>query len=327
MDVSEGVSGTLRAQMYGYPPCILSAGFCKECSAQSRGVGYEEERAPTLRVGVVPAAVFENHSQDTRYTGPLYTAPTVNSTYGSGGNNQPFVVQEDTPKTLKIRSGCAGGGKGPLIQENVSATLACNNDQTLFKPKCYGISSKQSHAMLSDNPRSGIYEAEVARSLDQGGGTHACNQGGIAILDAPADHDVYAMTTGSYTQVSKNQSPTLMSRDYKDPPVINDIQYAVRKLTPTECAALQGFPRWWCADLGTEEPTEEEIAFWTDVWETHRKVMGTSSKPKSRKQIIKWLKNPYSESAEYRLWGNGVALPCVFFVLAGIEWAAGLDAG
>ena len=36
--------------------------------------------------------------------------------------------------TLKIRGGCDGGGKGPLIQEDVSATLATNQDQTLFQP-------------------------------------------------------------------------------------------------------------------------------------------------------------------------------------------------
>ena len=130
MDISQEVTATLRAQEHGHPPCVLAAGFCKECSAQSRGVGFEMERAPTLRAGAIPAAVYENHSQDTRYTGPLDTAPTVSSTYGTGGNNQPFVVEADTPKTLKIRSGCEGGGKGALIQEDVSATLSCNNDQS-----------------------------------------------------------------------------------------------------------------------------------------------------------------------------------------------------
>ena len=54
------------------------------------------------------------------------------STYGTGGNNQPFVVE--TPKTLKIRSGCEGGGKGALIQDNKSATLGCNNDPAVFVP-------------------------------------------------------------------------------------------------------------------------------------------------------------------------------------------------
>ena len=242
IDISFGVSGTLRAQMDGHPPCIVEPS----------------------------AAVYENHSQDTRYTGPLDTAPTVSSTYGTGGNNQPFVVEANTLKTLKIRSGCEGGGKGPLVQEDISATLSCNNDQTLFVPK------------------------------------------------------TYAVTTGSYTQVSEEQAPTLMARDFKDPAAVNR-GYSVRRLTPTECSRLQGFPDGWCANLDTPEPTEEDIAFWTEVWETHRRVMGHSSRPKSRNQIVKWLRHPHSDSAEYAMWGNGVTLPNVFFVLADIVWAAQLS--
>ena len=33
---------------------------------------------------------------------------------------------------MKIRCGCEGGGKGPLIQDDMSATLSTGNDQTLF---------------------------------------------------------------------------------------------------------------------------------------------------------------------------------------------------
>lgn len=357
MDVTEEVAETLRAENHGHPPCVMgAAGFCTEHSAQARGIGYEEETSPTLRAGTVPAAVYENHSQDTRYTGPLETAPTVNATYGMGGNNQPFVVE--TPKTLKIRSGCEGGGKGALIQDNKSATLGCNNDQALFVPKVYGICSKDSNAMKSDNPKSGFYEAETSRCLDANGGNPTCNQGGMAVvalqgsmigradkngpqgsgvnegvsftLDAADRHAVaYCMTTGTYTQALEEQSPTLMARDYKDPPVVNEAEpeYIVRRLTPTECARLQGFPDWWCAGLGTDEPTEDEIEFWTAVFETHRSVMGTSSKPKSRNQIVKWLRNPHSDSAEYKMWGNGVALPNVYFVLSGIVYYAQFPEG
>ena len=358
MDVTEEVTCTLRAEAH-HPPCVLeSAGFCTEHSAQSRGIGFEEETFPTLRAGTVPAtvAVFENHSQDTRYTGPLEIAPTVNATYGMGGNNQPFVVE--TPKTLKIRSGCEGGGKGALIQEDKSATLSCNNDQAVFVPRAYGICSKDSNAMKSDNPHSGFYEADTSRTLDANGGNPSCNQGGIAVvavqgsmigrkdengpqgsgvnedvcftLDAADRHAVayptYCTSKNShFTRAEKELANTLVATDYKDPPVINDmdeVQYIVRRLTPTECARLQGFPDWWCIGLGTENPTESEIAFWREVFETHREVTGTSSKPKSDKQIIKWLKNPHSDSAEYKMWGNGVALPNVYFVLSGIVYYA-----
>ena len=80
--------------------------------------------------------------------------------------------------------------------------------------------------------------------------------------------------------------------------------------------------------LETPEPAEEDIAFWTKVFETHRRVITGAKKPKSRAQIVKWLQDPYLDSAAYRLWGNGVALPCVWFVLAGIVWAEnGIEKG
>lgn len=71
------------------------------------------------------------------------------------------------------------------------------------------------------------------------------------------------------------------------------MSYTVRRLTPTECARLQGFPDWWCRDLETENPTEEEISFWQDVFETHHRLVTQAKKPKTKKQIRKWLADPY----------------------------------
>lgn len=48
---------------------------------------------------------------------------------------------------------------------------------------CYGISSYDSNAMKSDNPHSGIYVADTARTLDLNGGNPACNQGGVLVLE------------------------------------------------------------------------------------------------------------------------------------------------
>lgn len=143
-----------------------------------------------------------NLPEHTRYVGPLDVAQTVAATYGTGGNNQPFVVE--CPKTLKIRSGCDGGGKGALIQDNLSATLCCNNDQTVFIPKAYGICSKDSNAMKSANPNSGFYKADTSRTLDGNGGNPTCNQGGIAIVEGngsrPSHHgNGYAESDVMYT--------------------------------------------------------------------------------------------------------------------------------
>ena len=391
MDIHENIISTLRAQAH-HPPIVMeSAGFCTEHSANARSIGYEEEISPTLRAGTVPAAVFENHSADTRYTGPLDIAPTISATYGKGGNNQPFVVH--TPKTLKIRSGGGNGGKGILLQENLSATLATNNDQTLFEPKCYGICSLQSNAMKSDNPNSGFYEADTAKTLDTGTQSPNRGQGGIAVvsiqgsmigrkdengpqgsgvnedisftLNVTDKHCVaygidraafnqgqnalyniaveeeleptivakgpgavaqptYCTSKNSHhTKANVNIAGTLVESDYKDPPVVNGtdgIQYIVRRLTPSECAALQGFPTDWCSDLGTENPTAGDIAYWREIFNEYNRAIGKNTKPKSDKQIIKWLKNPHSDSAEYALWGNAITVNVGVFVISGIAY-------
>ncbi len=366
--------------------------------------------------------MFENHSQDTRYRGPLAVAQTVSSTYGTGGNNQPFVLQ--TPKTLKIRCGCEGGGKGALIQDDLSATLGTNNDQTLFQPRAFGVCAKNSNSMKSDNPKSGFYEAETSRTLDANGGNPTCNQGGIAVLEgngsrpshkgdgykesdvmytlnateqhAVAFADVHATLSANdgpkgpssqmmknpeenfvgepsygigrpamnqgynasfsfqieeeveptlvaagasgvahprfssskasfFTEANEECANTLVATDYKDPPIVNDgedTDYIVRRLTPAECARLQGFPDWWCDELGIAEPTDSDIAKWREIFNAHAKAMGKTTKPKSDNQIRKWLQNPQSDSAEYKMWGNGVALPNVYFVLSGIMYYA-----
>lgn len=344
---SEGMSGYSAESFRAWQETAQSFGNCSE----ETGSGL----------------MFENHSQDTRYTGPLNVAQTVSATYGTGGNNQPFVVESSVvPATLKIRCGHGNSGRGALIQKNKSATLSCNNDQTLFVPKAYGICGKYSNSMLSNNPNSGFYEADTSRTIDTSNQSPCKNQGGMVVVEGngsrPSHHgDGYKESETMYTlncvethaisygigrpamnqgynarfsfQVEEEKSPTivasgaggiahpkystsknshhtvaekekantLVASDYKDPPVVNDstpeIEYIVRRLTPQECALLQGMPTWWCDDIGIENPTEEQINWWQNVFETYNKAVGKTCKPKSRKQIEKWLKNPYSDSA------------------------------
>lgn len=76
------------------------------------------------------------------------------------------MTNGDIAATLTASSGKSASQSGPSVMQ-----------------KCYGISSYESNAMKSQNPSSGIYEADKARTLDTSGGNPACNQGSIAIAE------------------------------------------------------------------------------------------------------------------------------------------------
>lgn len=315
MDVTHEMTSTLRAEAH-HPPCIMGAsGFCTEHSADSRSIGYCEEESPTLRAGVTPGVAIEFNPTDSRIK----------------------IKEDGICQTLCSRMG-TGGNNIPLV---------------------FGISADSSNAMLSDNPHSGIYEAATSRTLDCNGGSPACNQGGMMVVEAvqvPSyclqgsmigrkdengpqgdginqgvsftlntidSHAVYAVTTGEFTAVGQEQTPPLMARDWKDPPVVGRPceEYLVRRLTPDECCRLQGYPDGWCKDLETPDPSEEDIRFWTEVFREWDAINGKPERIRSRNAILKWLTAPGSDAAEYKAYGNSVAVPCVFFVLAGIVWA------
>ena len=261
----------------------------------------------------------------------------------SGYSAEGFRAWQRTAADFETCAGTAGGADDRLV--------LCDQGGNRM--------DKASNAMKSDNPHSGFYEAETTRTLDANGGRADCAQGGMVVvalqgsmigradkngpqgsgvnedvcftLDGADRHAVAAPVWSTsknshHTYAEADRVNTLVATDYKDPPTVSEYPYyIVRRLTPTECARLQGFADWWCSDLGTENPTDEEIAFWKDVFETHRKLVTHASKPKTEKQIIKWLKDPASDSAEYRLWGNGIYLGNAYFVLSGIVWADGLE--
>lgn len=155
---------------------------------------------------------------------------------------------------------------------------------------CYDIRLTSENTKIS---RHRVYQTETSRTLDTNSNSPDSNQGGVAI--------VAAVNSGA--------------------------EHIVRRLTLVECARLQGFPDRWCSDLGEDDPTAEEVARWQKIFDEYYTALGkksmkqTSFAPmKTEKQVRKWLRNPHRDYAEYKMWGNGVALPCVIFVLAGIVY-------
>ena len=329
MDVTEDITCTLRAKS-NHPPCVMDS------------------------------AVFDNHGKDTRFTGPIDVAPTISATYGTGGNNQPFVVEN--PKTYDVRFTSEGtmNARSNVYESDTARTIDTSgnapesNQGGIAVVESYALQGSMIGRTDKNGPQGDGVNEEVSFTLNtvdkhavvyaidresfNCGKNYARNLGitedGInSTLNAQGPSAVatptYSASKNShFTQANEELANTLIATDYKDPPLINDkgcADYTVRRLTPTECARLQGFPDWWCSDLGIDNPTMKDLQVWYDIFEMYRKATGKYTKPKTLKQISKWLKNPHSDSAEYKMWGNGVALPNVCFVLSGIVWYTQLE--
>jgi DNA (cytosine-5)-methyltransferase 1 len=78
-----------------------------------------------------PAAFMAGQAKNARSIAYSETvSPTLKGS-PSGLNQMPCIC-EPQAFTMRLREGCAGGGKGPLIQTERSGTLATGNDQYLF---------------------------------------------------------------------------------------------------------------------------------------------------------------------------------------------------
>ena len=64
--------------------------------------------------------------------------------------------------------------------------------------------------------------------------------------------------------------------------------------------------------------TPEEYAFWQDVRNTHAAINGKQVKDYTEAQMLKWYNGLHTDSAEYKMWGNGIALPCAEDVMGRI---------
>lgn len=119
-------------------------------------------------------------------------------------------------------------------------------------------------------------------------------------------------------------TPTVLAPVGKEKTVAVPVHYIVRRLTPTECARLQGFPDLWGYLDKKESFTDEEYKFWLKVRNTYARINNKAVKDYTKAQMLSWYNKLHSDSAEYKMWGNGIALPNVLYVMQGIAEVVGV---
>lgn len=315
---------------------------CYDISDRRR-VADKSEVSPTLttKMGTggnnVPI-VLENHPQDSRVTiAEDGNVPTLTSRMGTGGGNVPMIMNEvravdqrnlslGNDKSETLHGSGHGRSVGTIIEP---MALHITQDPTVFEGK--------TPCLTQGNPKTGQATVGVAIPIAdkatryKGGGDTRNNDGsanglGIGEPGAPANtltaadrHGVACFAQQAIGEYEESEKAScLKRRDYKDSTDLILWEYIIRRLTPLECCRLQGFPDNWAEELGITEPTQEDIDHWREVFRTQMEAMGESKKEKTDNQICKWLKDPESDSAKYKMWGNGIALPCAMFVMEGI---------
>lgn len=119
-------------------------------------------------------------------------------------------------------------------------------------------------------------------------------------------------------------TPTVLAPVGKEKTVAVPVHYIVRRLTPTECARLQGFPDLWGYLDKKESFTDEEYKFWLEVRNTYARINNKAVKDYTKAQMLSWYNKLHSDSAEYKMWGNGIALPNALYVMQGIAEVVGV---
>jgi DNA (cytosine-5)-methyltransferase 1 len=257
---------------------------------------------------------------------------------GAGGRRQLAAVGADIYNLAitgdKVGSLTAGGynstGSSPKILQPGIAV----KDAASFIPETGGGDPRRSISYaeeLAPCLRAGFTPAvsfhltqdpitsdEKTPCISSGSSTHGQATVGVAlVLDDQGGQQISVRTDG--------KSPTLRAETHGNLPCVlgqgSEPHYIVRRLTPTECARLQGFPDDWGRIDKKDSFTDEECSFWLEVRNTHAAINGKPVKEYTKPQMQTWYNKLQTNSAEYKMWGNGIALPPALYCMQGIAEA------
>lgn len=325
---NDGKSPTLRAEMHGDVPCVVaftqnqrnevrdlreksgalaaergmkqqtyvvqSAGFKAGQGAQARSIGWEKEKTPTL------ASEAGGNS-----------VPSVCVAYDARGNGDGAIVNTIT-----------GDHENRITDYTTVICLQGNGIDRSETAGCNGKGWKEDVCYTLNT----IDRPSVAYAM-QGFGDHKESEcgSGLKARDFKDATDLVVECAGVDCRNMNEYDelyPTLQAKPNGGQSLNFSgavrTRYIVRRLTPTECARLQGFPDEWGHPDHKDDFTDEEYTFWMDVRNTHAAINGKAERQYTKEQMLAWYNKLHTDSAEYRMWGNGIALPTALYVMQGI---------
>lgn len=297
-------------------------------SAQSGTHGQETARCAKNSVGTAIGGVDRYNqsflpglAQTLRASGGGDCIPTVLAPGANAGDNRLAIVQP-----------ISDGGCSTLFENhgrdgaNITSPLNKTNPQA--GDPCHTISTDSRNYIVHCLQGNGIDRADTAGCNGKGVCEDKCYT--LNTIDRHAvcfpqqaynkfiQEDIEATlkaSGGTYGGGSEN----LVAEQSFSP-----IRYIVRRLTPTECARLQGFPDWWGEIPKKDNLTDDEYVFWLNVRNTYAKINNKTTKEYSKEQMLSWYNKLHSDSSEYKMWGNGIALPNALYVMQGIAEVVGV---
>lgn len=293
--------------------CLQGNGIDRADTAGCNGKGWKEDTAYTLNTIDRPAVVFAVDQGGGKSSANVTEnkAPTLCTTHGgepavaygldrasfNQGQNAKydFTITEESQPTLTAR------GPGAVAQPVYNSSKA-----SFFMRASKNGPADTLVATDYKDPQMVIYPIhdDVHKFVEENN------------ADAPHQQDLLQTTDGVARTIAcgSNASGSHLTKT-----VINHgTHYIVRRLTPTECARLQGFADRWGDIDAVDRFSAKDYQFWKEVRNTHAAINGKKVQDYTVKQMVAWYNKLQTDSSEYKMWGNGIALPTALYVLQGI---------
>ena len=247
---------------------------------------------------------------------------------GAGTADGPVIP---SAVTLRIRSGCEGGGKGPLLQVEKSGTLATGNDQYLFTLRQAGVEvlndqggasltveQKEVSPTLRSQTHGNLPVVAMGFELQQI--TSKTNRSALKpvqpTLCGAGNPHVICMATGqANASILEDTSPTLTHSNER--PIV-----VYPELAGTLCASGAGLSR----PAGMASETDFCIVEAGEAWESLVRRLTPVECERLQGFPDGWTEygadgRPISDTNRYQMLGNSVAIPCVAYIMQGIVGA------